>query len=89
VLCYYQGKYKQSEELHLGALRNLEKAYGQNNPKVAQCLDELAKTWAKMGKHDDSKVYLQRALVCTHPVVVRERSAPIADRTRFGRADHS
>jgi tetratricopeptide (TPR) repeat protein len=65
VLCYYQGKYKQSEELHLGALRNLEKAYGQNNPKVAQCLDELAKTWAKMGKHDDSKVYLQRALVQT------------------------
>ncbi len=70
MLCYHQGKYKQSEELHLGALRNLEKAYGQNNPKVAQCLDELAKTWAKMGKHDDSKVYLQRALVCTHPVVV-------------------
>lgn len=34
VLCYYQGKYKQSEELHMGALRNLEKAYGQNNPKV-------------------------------------------------------
>jgi len=86
VLCYHQGKYKQAEELHLGALQNLEKAYGQNNPKVhplspksrwwsfaltsimvipqvAQCLDELSKTWAKMGKYDEAKAYLQRALV--------------------------
>jgi tetratricopeptide (TPR) repeat protein len=87
VLCYHQGKYKQSEELHLGALRNLEKAYGQNNPKVAQCLDELAKTWAKMGKHDDSKVYLQRALVCTHTQSLYLTTT--ADHTRFGHADHS
>jgi len=59
---YYQGKYRESEQMNRRVLEGYEKVLGKDNPETLATVDALAAALREQGKFDDAEKMIRKAL---------------------------
>jgi tetratricopeptide (TPR) repeat protein len=62
-----KGDYKESHELYLQALKQMESLYGQDHPFIADIMNNLGMLLKKEGKYNEALDYYKQAFkICKH-----------------------
>ncbi len=64
---YYQGRYRDAEELLLRSLESKEKLAGPKHPDLAATLTNLGAVYRAEARYPEAEAVLERALAIAHP----------------------